>query len=1622
MDLGGTTKTATAATPESTVVVEKSCPVAEVTEKPAAASGKNGSLPDSSADSVKDSACAADSSPGKTNEAPKELPTPPTPPKKASDDADAVAKAGETNSIADATKSPAKQPAVPKSTDSGGPVKTAVGPPPCADQMDDNEDDELLKRMEAIEKGVDLDAVKEVAHQNGMPEKRMEVSQPQRDAGKVNDSAKPAAASSSEVSSAAQPSALKMDAADSAVAADPVSKVAETVSPNTKRKLALGEEAAGNEPQMKKVHVVADATDGPESSVAKPSAERQDAPAKQPSEMSTEPPGPSEPKEKPPSVEQMEVDEASSSPKDVELLPDTEPNTESDPMDEKSEEISSSVAEEPVRQEGDSTANKNKAEHSNVSSSDDKGAGGATTTTTTTSDTPKPAESSEVSASVLPTPSGDEAMEVDEDENDIAESSTSADPSATDAVPVVEPPCVKKVAYLCGEDEEPKESGVDGKDCVVSTEKPTAATSAATSSTLAASTSGAAAPMEVVDSGAKASSSSVADSKPVTDVEEDVVDSSNVATTASEEEEKVVVKRTETPTAASVKLPEDSVVGSSQPSSSSDTKKPASTEKRLDEQLLREAVHRSGLMAAKATSTPNHSTAAAVVTPSSSNPATPTPKTLNPVTTSAVSSSNVYSSTPIHPSFGKVSSGNVSKITNPPSSVETSRIEADDTTTTTTTTSSSSPSAAATSRNEQSASLADTETTEDKKAGDLTSSTKSLPSTTETATTGTSDSSAKSTKKELRHEDSGSSSKVSQKTVSDVSEVDSCTASGMNSTEEISLYVSNAGKVNGISSTSEGSDVDGKTDMTKSSLESIKREDDSKASVSVLQLDLSRAISPTTSVQQQYEVSVWYEGKELQFMSVERIHGGERAADPSVTAETVAHDASNIDSSSKQSSTTTTNGSVSSIGPFTLPGAQAAAAAATNVGQSSDSSSSSSVATVTGGAAKSSHSLTVPQMKQTVMGPKALCDLMIDEFKKLRRTFAPDEDVSDNEESAHGLLKTPKTPAVGGRGRKESAKKSASRGQKRSKAADSDDDEDDDDVRTPRASGSKQPAKRAKGTGGLAASSNESPVASSSSTTPKSKSVHQEPKQFDICCLARWTDRKYYAGRVTNYREDNKYVVVFEDGCSKTLSRDIIVFGEDGVLPIKHHSIHALTGGDTYEPAIVEEIKRNDANEVVYGVRTASSTLEVTATDIYLTDEQAKWIHNACKDKPDPIQMLRAQAAGTGGSAAGEDATGGNAGNAPEGNAAASELTAESGDKGARSTRSKRGANDKSMTPATPEAGYSGGVGKKGRRGRRKQLPPPEHISECSDVSDGYEEEEEVPVVTSPETGLDAVNGVQPELQRTEQESVLARMYIAYEYFGNDGKDSLDQLLGPIPVNAKTLFRNKHFLLSCTVPSKSTEANAKQFSNTPFVKQHIRHQIEAGGGKVYEFFEDVPKNKYKQCKLIAPRPSITAMYVQCLASDIVAVSHEWIIQCCQVLMLVDHKPYALPAGWSFLEKRFIDWGCGRAKDKRATATPFASVCINVASLCKDFNDFWSRVCKLAGGTVRLIKTESDITENLTGYLLTDQEFPEEIKIKATRNGLLVVSTVWVVQCLIMGRVCHPSSNEKLTQIYQEDDY
>uniref|UniRef100_A0A2M4B9U6 Uncharacterized protein n=1 Tax=Anopheles marajoara TaxID=58244 RepID=A0A2M4B9U6_9DIPT len=1260
------------------------------------------------------------------------------PAKGGSDDAALVKKAPETSATQPSATAPAGSAQPKKQEEQKSPAKESPSgtadhgstnkPEPAAaglsggsaqePQDDDMENDELSKRLEAMEKGEDLvlektDQSTEKAagnHQNGLNER--EADKPAT-AKETDTKAKESVTSASSAATAEAKSANTMliddNGSNTATATDAVTS-------NAKRKLLSDAPAGINEPETKKVHIAADATDSGESPVTE-SPQPLPIEKLQSKDLAASTSAVPPQTEKPSSVEEMEVDGSpepeTSSSNNVETLPDTEPNTEPESED-KGEEISSSVADQPMKQEEDESTN------SNVSSSDDKREGGR-------EGKPKPAES-EVSASASVGPSEDEAMDVDEDEGDMAaESSTSAG-TTVKPVPVMEPPCIKKSAYLCyDKDQQQQHQTASEKTAEVKPEtaSPTSASltggasgSAAGSScgTLVASTSQKSEETMEVDSASKAASSGKMDpAEPAKDeADSSLADDSKKHSATTE-------------ALSTAKRVDESVVESSQPSSSSDTKKQSSDNKRADDQL-RAAVHRSALLA-KASSTPNSGSASA---PTSSNPSTPNP----PVVASAVSSSNVFSSTPIHANFEckPVTSGNVSKITNPPSSVETSRIEPDDSTELL----HSSIPVATGKAQEKETSKANTSlagsTTSASKASDTTpTKTESASSTAATASTSASPSVRHTPPKKdpaLKQEPQSpsGSSRSSSKTI-DSSEVDSCTVvSAMNTTEEINLYKNNAKKFNGISSTSSDvSDLDGPKPTIL--ITSIDKSNHVPATPTTSkQLNLSEGIEVTTSSEQQYEVSVWYEGQDLQFLSIEKLHGtikghtsaleGSTSA-PAGSAAKPHDDVSCTDSSAaKQSSTATTstsNGSVTSLGPFPLPDSKLQA--------SNASSDSSSTSLGTLNSAKLSQS-SLPKVKQTVTGSIELCDLIINEFRKLKRKLQPEhtenEDGSRIDDSAQQQLsKTPKTPATGrGQSRKESsvAKKSVSRGQKRTKLMQDSEEEDEQeygedggDARTPKAgtssSASKQAAKRSK-------QAIESPSGSSATTTKAAASVVKspEPKQFDICCLARWTDRKYYAGRVTNQRGD-KYVVIFEDGCSKTLSRDIIVFGEDGVLPILNHSIHALTGGDTYEPAIVEEIKRNEtSNDVVYCVRTASSTLEIAATDIYLTDEQAKWIHNACKDKPDPIKKLLSGTSAvteSGEHSAGSTAAAGGAVHISKADAAAvtAAIDAENamvdGEKGSRSTRSKRTANDKPMTPGTPEAGYSGGVGKKGRRGRR---------------------------------------------------------------------------------------------------------------------------------------------------------------------------------------------------------------------------------------------------------------------------------------------------------------------------------
>lgn len=565
----------------------------------------------------------------------------------------------------------------------------------------------------------------------------------------------------------------------------------------------------------------------------------------------------------------------------------------------------------------------------------------------------------------------------------------------------------------------------------------------------------------------------------------------------------------------------------------------------------------------------------------------------------AVSSSNVYNSTPIQKQF-EISSENVSKISR---HSESHQAEEDHSAIT----------------------VGDQSITEEKEAAVASTSGVSKPPAVVTKQlTDSSDDTSVTVKEE-----------TSSKTM-ESSEVDSCTASSaLNTADEMNMYAANARKFNGISSTS-GSELEEKTTVTQTNVSTT----DTPSTV-VNKLELTTAV---TSEETLYEVSVWFDGAELQFLSVEKL---ETKSPTSIIAAGSTQDLTGIDSS-KQSS----NGSVGSLGPFSLPPTRPTTDSA--MSHSTDTESSTGTSQI---------KTSLPKMKHTVTGAKALANLMIEEFTKIKRALSKEDEVSDAEPATP--MKTPKGRQPASSKKATTATPASARGQKRSRT-DSETTEDE----PPK---SKQPAKQAK-------------KGTTETAEPAAK------KEDEQCCLARWSDRKYYAGKVAGFKGDNKYMIIFEDGASKALSKDVIVFGEKDTLPIVGHSVHALTGDDTYETGIVQEFKRNDSNEVVYSVMIETNVVEVTASDLYLTEEQARNINKTCKaaegaadDKSTATQSPQT--------------TGRRGANTPV-MQTPEEATATSAEKGSRSSR-RRGA-DKPQTPVTPEAGYSGGVGRKGgRRGRR---------------------------------------------------------------------------------------------------------------------------------------------------------------------------------------------------------------------------------------------------------------------------------------------------------------------------------
>lgn len=186
----------------------------------------------------------------------------------------------------------------------------------------------------------------------------------------------------------------------------------------------------------------------------------------------------------------------------------------------------------------------------------------------------------------------------------------------------------------------------------------------------------------------------------------------------------------------------------------------------------------------------------------------------------------------------------------------------------------------------------------------------------------------------------------------------------------------------------------------------------------------------------------------------------------------------------------------------------------------------------------------------------------------------------------------------------------------------------------------------------------------------------------------------------------------------------------------------------------------------------------------------------------------------------------------------------------------------------------------------------------------------------------------------------------------------------------------------------------------------------------------------------------TVKYMQCLAAGIPCVMHTWLIECCRKNELLDKSDFLLPSGYSIISNSLIN---DRLVWDRLWITCLkilTSVCRSVfAKSCTLFNDIrfmlvsknprhaesWTSVLRAAKAVVvedfpsassgtatrefggETTDTSDDFCLQQAGkanngidVIISDSTCPQSVIKRAQQMKIPIVSSEYVVQCLING--------------------
>lgn len=442
--------------------------------------------------------------------------------------------------------------------------------------------------------------------------------------------------------------------------------------------------------------------------------------------------------------------------------------------------------------------------------------------------------------------------------------------------------------------------------------------------------------------------------------------------------------------------------------------------------------------------------------------------------------------------------------------------------------------------------------------------------------------------------------------------------------------------------------------------------------------------------------------------------------------------------------------------------------------------------------------------------------------------------------------------------------------------------------------------------------------------------------------FARWTDKKYYSGTIQESCKDGRWKVLFDDTRVKLLVEDFVIAVDE--LPVGP-LVYALAESGDYESGVIVNVEKK-CDDTIYTVELDdNSFVTVSRSLLCMTEDQAKILREMMATSLPTKSLHRA------------------------------DISLDNVLLGKRSRIGSRDVENKLDCP---------GVSGMSKASPRRKVPTPS-ITE-SDTSSAMED----------------VDGV-------EQESHEIKLGKVKGLDRRTPRKNLGNMLGPIPPAGSKIFAGKFFLLTssdvkhlCTKREDAegydsecqcTACGVSQ--KAQFSRSHLTEQIKAGCGKLYDRFEDIPQSKYDSCYLISDRPNQTAKFILCLAHGIQLVSYTWIIECCETNVCQPLSRHYLAAGWSLDKREYVR----RNPNKR----PLSCVNIGLVSDTKHFRKFWELVLKGAGAYVFGVSQKPCVKELVhLEVLVSSHSCPIDIQMQLEQLGTPLVSTTWIVQCLING--------------------